>query len=103
MNHPVRTLPAPQPLGGLFIPLIRMGAIAVVFVPLACAIMSLSDVARRRRIVWKSIAIHAAPTAFAAVLAMAAATRLLSAPACSCIGTSRFFAGHPCMPSFAIR
>ncbi|MCA8036621.1 dicarboxylate/amino acid:cation symporter [Burkholderia arboris] len=92
-----------QPLGGLFIPSIRMCAGPVAFVSLACAIMSLSDLAARRRIAWKAIAIHAVPTAFAAGLAMAAATRLFSASACSCIGTSRFIAGHPCMPSFAIR
>ncbi|WP_367033696.1 cation:dicarboxylase symporter family transporter [Burkholderia semiarida] len=103
-HHPYRAdAAAPQPLGGLFIPLIRICVIPVAFASLACAIMSLSDLAARRRIAWKPIAIHAAPTAFAAGLATAAATRLFSASACSCIGTSRFIAGHPCMPSFAIR
>lgn len=63
-----------QPLGDIFISLIRMCVIPVVFVSLVCGITSLSDLAAMRRIAWKSIAVYAVLMASAAMLAMAAAT-----------------------------
>ncbi|KWO47966.1 sodium:dicarboxylate symporter [Burkholderia sp. MSMB1459WGS] len=71
VGEPARML---QPLGDVFISLIRMCVIPVVFVSLVCGIMSLSDLAAMRRIAWKSLAIYALLMASTAALAMATAT-----------------------------
>ena len=62
-----------QPLGDIFMSLIRMCVIPVVFVSLVCGITSLSDLAAMRRIAWKSIAIYALLMSTTAVLAMSVA------------------------------
>ena len=62
-----------QPLGDIFMALIRMCVIPVVFVSLVCGITSLSDLAAMRRIAWKSIAIYALLMSTTAVLAMSVA------------------------------
>lgn len=62
-----------QPLGDIFMSLIRMCVIPVVFVSLVCGITSLSDMAAMRRIAWKSIAIYMVSMAVTAVLALGAA------------------------------
>lgn len=63
-----------QPLGDVFMSLIRMCVIPVVFVSLVCGITSLSDLAAMRRIAWKSILIYMLLMAVTAALAMAAAS-----------------------------
>ena len=63
-----------QPLGDIFMSLIRMCVIPVVFVSLVCGITSLSDLAAMRRIAWKSIAIYALLMSVTAALAMALTT-----------------------------
>ncbi|WP_199030111.1 dicarboxylate/amino acid:cation symporter [Ralstonia sp. ASV6] len=62
-----------QPLGDVFMSLIRMCVIPVVFVSLINGITSLSDLAAMRRIAWKSIAIYALLMSATAVLAMSTA------------------------------
>ncbi|NMV36290.1 dicarboxylate/amino acid:cation symporter [Ralstonia insidiosa] len=62
-----------QPLGDIFMSLIRMCVIPVVFVSLVCGITSLSDLAAMRRIAWKSVAIYALLMSTTAVLAMSVA------------------------------
>ncbi|WP_206997983.1 dicarboxylate/amino acid:cation symporter [Trinickia mobilis] len=65
-----------QPLGDIFMSLIRMCVIPVVFVSLVCGITSLADLAAMRRIATKSIAIYlllmAATAVMAIVIALAA-------------------------------
>ncbi|MGV2292398.1 dicarboxylate/amino acid:cation symporter [Trinickia sp. YCB016] len=65
-----------QPLGDIFMSLIRMCVIPVVFVSLVCGITSLSDLAAMRRIATKSIVIYLAlmgsTTVIAIVIAMTA-------------------------------
>ncbi|GAB2583740.1 dicarboxylate/amino acid:cation symporter [Dyella jejuensis] len=63
-----------QPLGDIFMSLIRMCVIPVVFVSVVCGITSLTDLATMRRIAWKSIAIYMVSMAIMAVLAMGAAS-----------------------------
>jgi Na+/H+-dicarboxylate symporter len=70
IGEPAKVL---QPLGDIFMSLIRMCVIPVVFVSLVCGIMSLSDMAAMRRIAWKSIAIYAVSMAITAVLALGVA------------------------------
>ncbi|GLQ46731.1 dicarboxylate:amino acid:cation symporter DAACS family protein [Dyella lipolytica] len=70
IGEPAKVL---QPLGDIFMSLIRMCVIPVVFVSLVCGIMSLSDMAAMRRIAWKSIAIYAVSMAMATVLALGVA------------------------------
>jgi Na+/H+-dicarboxylate symporter len=59
-----------QPLGDIFMSLIRMCVIPVVFVSLVCGITSLSDLAAMRRIAAKSIAIYLVLMAATAVIAI---------------------------------
>ncbi|KVO11056.1 sodium:dicarboxylate symporter [Burkholderia ubonensis] len=70
LGEPAKSL---QPLGDVFISLIRMCVIPVVFVSVVCGITSMSDLAAMRRIAWKSIAIYTALMGLAVVLAMGAA------------------------------
>jgi Na+/H+-dicarboxylate symporter len=63
-----------QPLGDVFMSLIRMCVVPVVFVSVVCGITSLTDLAAMRRIAWKSIAIYMVSMAIMAVLAMGAAS-----------------------------
>jgi Na+/H+-dicarboxylate symporter len=63
-----------QPLGDVFMSLVRMCVIPVVFVSVVCGITSLTDLAAMRRIAWKSIAIYVVSMAIMAVLAMGAAS-----------------------------
>ncbi len=70
IGEPAKVL---QPLGDIFMSLIRMCVIPVVFVSLVCGIMSLSDMAAMRRIAWKSIAIYAVSMAIMAAISMGAA------------------------------
>jgi Na+/H+-dicarboxylate symporter len=63
-----------QPLGDVFMSLIRMCVVPVVFVSVVCGITSLTDLAAMRRIAWKSIAIYMVSMAIMAVLAMSAAS-----------------------------
>lgn len=63
-----------QPLGDVFMSLVRMCVIPVVFVSVVCGITSLTDLAAMRRIAWKSIAIYTVSMAIMAVLAMGAAS-----------------------------
>jgi Na+/H+-dicarboxylate symporter len=63
-----------QPLGDVFMSLIRMCVVPVVFVSVVCGITSLTDLAAMRRIAWKSIAIYMVSIAIMAVLAMGAAS-----------------------------
>jgi Na+/H+-dicarboxylate symporter len=63
-----------QPLGDVFMSLIRMCVVPVVFVSVVCGITSLTDLAAMRRIAWKSIAIYMVSMAVMAVLAMGAAS-----------------------------
>jgi Na+/H+-dicarboxylate symporter len=62
-----------QPLGDVFMSLIRMCVIPVVFVSVVCGITSLTDLAAMRRIAWKSIAIYAVSMAVMAAISMGAA------------------------------
>jgi Na+/H+-dicarboxylate symporter len=70
IGEPAKVL---EPLGDIFMSLIRMCVIPVVFVSLVCGITSLSDMAAMRRIAWKSIAIYAVSMAIMATLSMGAA------------------------------
>lgn len=70
IGEPARML---QPLGDIFMSLIRMCVIPVVFVSLVCGITSLSDLAAMRRIAWKSVTIYMLLMSVTAMLAMAAA------------------------------
>ena len=70
VGEPAKVL---QPLGDIFMSLIRMCVIPVVFVSLVCGIMSLSDMAAMRRIAWKSMAIYAVSMAIMAAISMGAA------------------------------
>ncbi|GLQ96139.1 dicarboxylate/amino acid:cation symporter [Dyella mobilis] len=63
-----------QPLGDVFMSLIRMCVVPLVFVSVVCGISSLTDLAAMRRIAWKSIAIYMVSMAIMAVLAMGAAS-----------------------------
>ncbi|QAU23761.1 dicarboxylate/amino acid:cation symporter [Dyella sp. M7H15-1] len=63
-----------QPLGDIFMSLIRMCVVPVVFVSVVCGITSLTDLAAMRRIAWKSIAIYMVSMAVMAVLAMSVAS-----------------------------
>jgi Na+/H+-dicarboxylate symporter len=62
-----------QPLGDVFMSLIRMCVIPVVFVSVVCGITSLTDLSAMRRIAWKSIAIYAVSMAVMAAISMGAA------------------------------
>ena len=62
-----------QPLGDIFMALIRMCVVPVVFVSVVCGITSLSDMATMRRIAWKSISIYVISMVVAAALAMGVA------------------------------
>ncbi|MFM0515420.1 dicarboxylate/amino acid:cation symporter [Paraburkholderia sp. RL17-373-BIF-A] len=63
-----------QPLGDIFMSLIRMCVIPVVFVSLVCGITSLRDLAAMRRIAWKAIVIYALSMGVTVVLAMGVAS-----------------------------
>lgn len=63
-----------QPLGDIFMSLIRMCVVPVVFVSVVCGITSLTDLAAMRRIAWKSIVIYMVSMAVMAMLAMSAAS-----------------------------
>jgi Na+/H+-dicarboxylate symporter len=71
MGEPAKML---QPLGDIFMSLIRMCVVPVVFVSVVCGITSLTDLATMRRIAWKSILIYMVSMAIMAVLAMSAAS-----------------------------
>lgn len=73
LGEPAKML---QPLGDIFMSLIRMCVIPVVFVSVVCGITSLTDLAAMRRIAWKSIAIYMVSMIVMAVLAMATAKAL---------------------------
>jgi Na+/H+-dicarboxylate symporter len=70
IGEPAKVL---EPLGDIFMSLIRMCVIPVVFVSLVCGITSLSDMAAMRRIAWKSMAIYAVSMAIMAAISMGAA------------------------------
>ncbi|GFZ96603.1 dicarboxylate/amino acid:cation symporter [Dyella caseinilytica] len=70
LGEPAKML---QPLGDIFMALIRMCVVPVVFVSVVTGITSISDMAAMRRIAWKSITIYVISMIIAAALAMAAA------------------------------
>jgi Na+/H+-dicarboxylate symporter len=63
-----------QPLGDIFMSLIRMCVVPVVFVSVVCGITSLTDLAAMRRIAWKAIVIYMVSMAIMAALAMGTAS-----------------------------
>ncbi|MBE1159923.1 dicarboxylate/amino acid:cation symporter [Dyella acidiphila] len=63
-----------QPLGDVFMSLIRMCVVPVVFVSLVCGLTSLTDLAAMRRIAWKSMAIYMLSMMVMAALAIATAS-----------------------------
>jgi Na+/H+-dicarboxylate symporter len=71
VGEPAKAL---QPLGDVFMSLIRMCVIPVVFVSLVCGIMSLRDLAAMRRIALKSVLIYVVSMGLSAVLAMTVAS-----------------------------
>lgn len=71
LGEPAKML---QPLGDVFMSLIRMCVVPVVFVSVVCGMTSLTDLAAMRRIAWKSIALYMVSMAIMAVLAMGAAS-----------------------------
>ena len=71
LGEPAKML---QPLGDIFMSLIRMCVVPVVFVSVVYGITSLTDLAAMRRIAWKSIAIYMVSMAVMVVLAMSAAS-----------------------------
>jgi Na+/H+-dicarboxylate symporter len=62
-----------QPLGDIFMSLIRMCVVPVVFVSVVVGITSLTDLAAMRRIAWKSILIYIVSMGVTVALAMAVA------------------------------
>ncbi|TDR81420.1 dicarboxylate/amino acid:cation symporter [Paludibacterium purpuratum] len=62
-----------QPLGDLFVALIRMVVMPVIFVSLVCAVTSLHDLTRMRRIACKALAIYCGTMMLSAALTMSLA------------------------------
>lgn len=63
-----------KPIGNLFISAIHMMVTPVVFTAIVCAVLSVTDVQKMRRVTWQAAIVYAVSMAIAAIIGIAVAT-----------------------------